>query len=174
MENINSILSFIEGGKIVEILEKVGDIHYKAAITAFRDRSHSSVPKREIESAITSLRPAYEAFWEAASKTSFFGWLCEPVEKRIENYTKACETALLIAICYKALREQSLTESYLNKAKTCFNKYIESVIDYVLHEQTSPTNAEYGLLTVNPKNIQKGIDAETKAFNSFIERLKAA
>jgi hypothetical protein len=88
-------------------LKGVGDSHMQAARAALLHCKDSSNPDREIASAITSLREAYEIFTQSKSKY-----------KDRDRY----QTALLIAICYRVLKDKNLTIRFLEIAKDDFCK----------------------------------------------------
>jgi hypothetical protein len=97
----------VVGGDLASALKGVGDSHMQAARVALLHCKDSNNPDREIASAITSLREAYEIF--AQSKGKY---------KDRDRY----QTALLIAICYSVLKDKNLTLRFLEMAKEDFGR----------------------------------------------------
>jgi len=62
VENLTTLKDFIHN-EMAELLLKLGDSQYRAAIDALSQINRSSLPTREVESAITCLRLAYETFY---------------------------------------------------------------------------------------------------------------
>lgn len=94
-------------GKFGPMLSVMSDIHLKAAARALNDRSKSIQPRREIESALTHLRLAYEA--EEAIIAQAWGPQCS-------RHLHASSIALMIATSYSYLQEPGLVERYCEGA----------------------------------------------------------
>lgn len=114
--------------KMVEILEKIGDTHYKVALALLRDVASrkSQDPEREFNQAILSLRTAYEFFVSAGDDAKILGF--EDLNGKGTNYLKAFVTALLIAVCYKKYKETQLERDFLKRAKLCFSTFASAAI----------------------------------------------
>jgi hypothetical protein len=115
-------------GQMYRIITELGDVQYNAACSALRDMTRSGRPSREVESAITCLRSAYEAY-DSQSTTSVmtYGWAFAGYGP--EEHKKACEAACLISVCYAYLREKELTLKYLNLSKKHFDKYESEILE---------------------------------------------
>ncbi len=90
-------------GVLKSTLQEVGMAHYRAAIAAIDDAAVGDDPKRDYESAITLLRSAYE------------------LERNAE---RKCQTALLLATCFRSLEDHRLTARYLQKAYVHYNEMV--------------------------------------------------
>jgi hypothetical protein len=128
LQNINTIMVFAEN-EMVHILEEIGDIHHRAAITALRDAKLSKQREREYASAITLLRPSYEAYVSAAGKRRLLGMLEVSRLDKINLYRKASQVALLCAVAYWLLDEQDLKLRYAQFAQGAFEQYASNTIN---------------------------------------------
>ena len=100
LDTYEKLKSFTEI-EMIKVLRELGDVEYGSAIKALEDAQKSRNPDREVESAITCLRTAYQAFTLAAKKTKFFGLMGPRAHEVEEAQRKACESAILIATSYK-------------------------------------------------------------------------
>jgi len=91
--------------KTKEVMQAIGKKELQSAIKTLEDIRHSNDKNREFASAITQLRLAME-------------------KMDAENANK-WKTALLLALCYKVLNENILSERFGESAKEYFTKYIE-------------------------------------------------
>ena len=121
VQNIKSLEQAVEGD-MYTILTAIGDNHYSAAIRTLRDVAKSSKPAREVESAITQLRGAYEAYLKNTNNSIFrYGVLNRG--KGPKEHKKCCEVLTLIALCYAYLREAELSNDCLIRSRKHFNSY---------------------------------------------------
>lgn len=135
IKTLTTLKNFIRN-EMAEFLLKLGDSQYRAAIDALRQIERSSDPRREIGSAITCLRLAYETFYLNAKSSysaldNFGSIFLFKVPNYIKAYRKPFECSMLIALCYKDLGEYSLEKTYLKKAKKCFDIYFEKCFEYL-------------------------------------------
>lgn len=125
------LFSFVQGGRMVEVLNAVGDVHYAAAIRALEDAKASASPHREIGMAAASLRVAYEAFHTSAR--SPWRWLGVATIVGMpfayngfaNAYRSESEAAIAAACCYAALRESAVTALFVERAQVAFDKHLE-------------------------------------------------
>jgi tetratricopeptide (TPR) repeat protein len=101
VSSYNTLKNFFVGGEFVVLLNEIGDAHSRAAARALEDKLHSTNPEREVESAITSLREAYETY---------------------PNYENKSQAAAAIALCYYFLGDHRLTAKYLEISKEAFHR----------------------------------------------------
>jgi hypothetical protein len=129
VQNIKSLEQAVEG-EMYTILTAIGDNHYSAAIRALRDASKSSNPTREVESAITHLRGAYEAYLKN-TKNSIFRYGFINRGKGPKEHKKCCEISTVMAVCYTYLREAELSKECLNRSQKHFNSYAVQTIEVI-------------------------------------------
>lgn len=143
---ISSLRKFVQN-EMIEILKSFGEIHTNAAIIALENSKISNQPSREIESAINSLQESYASYIYSANKRIIFF----KKTNMMENYKSACKCALLIASCYKCLKDKRLTELHVNNAKECFNLYdsIRSDITYADSSDAAMMGSTYPIDSSN-------------------------
>ena len=91
--------------KTKEVMRAISEKELRSAIKTLDDIKHSNDKEREFSSAITQLRLA--------------------LEKMDSDAINKWKTALLIALCYKAINESSLSLKFGDRAIEYFSKYIE-------------------------------------------------
>jgi hypothetical protein len=177
-KNAESVFKLLEDKKLemlLTILDTVGDIHFRTAKAAFHDAKKSLSPQREFESAITSLRTAYDAFVTAGSRKGFLG-LGEPTNsQRADFFEKATKSALLCAVAYHALGEQNLVQQYATKAQSTFELYGKACVARVnenLPITTSIVGALYIRFNILPGRQEEARDAVERERQLLRQSLK--
>lgn len=146
MEPVASILSIIEMCKIgisslsllesffkkdilIEVLEELGALDFKAAIESLNQARISNDPRREVAETVTHLRNARLKFEKAAEKETrwFFGMYKGRLDER-ENFEKVTKIYLLMFLCMLYLNERQQAISYIEKACDYFERYARLVI----------------------------------------------
>jgi hypothetical protein len=158
--------------EMIGLLQEIGYIEYGAAIQSLKDSKISSNPDREISLAVGHLQSAYQMFYRTVSQ-GFFKSLLHDLgdvltfraeQRKFKGYKGACETAILIAVCYRDLNDKGLVQRYVGLAKECFEKYSEATIngkEYYTHNPTTGVSC-YGALN----------DAKARLMNERDELLK--
>jgi hypothetical protein len=157
LKTYETLRKFILGGEMAIILNTIGDVHARAAAGALTDREYSKSPEREVESAITSLRSAYESY---------------------SSKQKKYQAAAAIALCYRFLNERKLTLKYLNLCKELFaaDKYerlrraeYNRGIGNDAYREAKALYLLYGIFSPIGRIVSK-LDEQEKAHLSFVER----
>lgn len=137
LDNSDKLLAFIKN-EMAGVIEKIGDAQFAAAKDALKQAKKSGNEQREINSAITCLRLAYETFqtnanpsWFAAVAANLTASFRGKLPSDVIAAKKACMSAILIAACYKHLKEDALMREYVNKAHKCFNTYARKYEEYM-------------------------------------------
>ena len=168
-----SALAFLNED-MVGILQEMGEVNYSAAIRALQDAKKSNNPRREIESAITSLRQAFFAFRRAGEKQGIGSWLTHGIlglfDTRSKPHRRACETALLIATIYYALSNDELAKDYCQEATKSFDRYAKERIDSYGSHRVSPHDIG---TRPHPDGIA-AVEPQRKEFEAVVKRLRRA
>ena len=176
LKSAETLRAFVRD-EMAELLEKLGDIQYQAAIGALNDAKKSSQPSREIEMAVTHLRGAYQTFYSIIPKDTFFSGLKEAIAlgvmgpfytpKTITGNKKACEAAIMIAICYRDFKEDTLMEEYINRARKHYQKYVKASEEYE-HDLNIATITSRGI----PMSSREDKALERKQLMALLEGIK--
>ncbi|HYX29900.1 MAG TPA: hypothetical protein VE863_15270 [Pyrinomonadaceae bacterium] len=126
---LHELRSFIRD-ELSRLLEEIGDNEFANAIEALKDARISQNPTREIGEAILRLRSASLTFISLAERvrgnllrvlfTGFFRgesklWLLE-----MNFYQKACQSMVIMSVCYKYLGEEELMRKQIEELIDCF------------------------------------------------------
>ena len=91
--------------KTADLIDKIGCSDFNAAIECMHDAEVSNNPEREYISALTLLKSS--------------------IEKLKKDNEYRFQGALIIGVCYKFLREETLSIRYLEMSKCFFREWIE-------------------------------------------------
>ena len=122
-----ALMDLVEG-QMYQILIEIGDNQYYAALSALKDMKSSGRPERELESAITNLRSAYQAY-DSQSTNSVLRYGLIHAGYGPKEHKKACEAACLIAACYIYLGERELARKYIDFSKHHFERYESETLE---------------------------------------------
>lgn len=158
--------------EMAELLQKMGDVHYRAAISALEDRRKSNNPDVQTGMALNSLYEAYQFFYETAADDSVttttknilgsymtYGFKMPP---KVHAAMRACETAVLIAMCYRELKEPALVEERLNNARECFDLYEASKIKAKKFSGFNPLGIVIQRMLSRKGELEKALAEERK------------
>jgi len=120
--NMKRLTTFILGGELVTTLETLGYVHFESGVLALKDAQGSSNPVPEINSAITCFRTAFVSYAPRHTPRDMLTALVHPAALGV-RHRKACESAILTAICYKWLGKQFQVTSYAASADRQFHWY---------------------------------------------------
>jgi hypothetical protein len=129
--NMDKLRKFIVQGDLAATLQRLGEVHYKAGVAALWDAKSSTDPRREVESAITCFRTAYQAYVPRRTVTDVLPQhtlrdlltaTLYPAALGV-RHRNACESALLTAMCYRFLEEQTHVKVYAAAADRSFHWY---------------------------------------------------
>jgi hypothetical protein len=179
MDFLLAVLNFLKPGygvyktienlsnKMVPILEKSGDIHFKVASSLLRDVADKNTkqPKREFDQAIHSLRTAYDFFVSAGDVAKIL-WADE-FNGKATSYAKAFATALLIAACYGQCKEARLEKDFLEKAKSCFSAFSTALISQTRLDDLNGLN----LISMTRVTLT-GDSPDTKVLIDLLEQIR--
>jgi hypothetical protein len=123
-----------------EFLVNLGELDYRAAITAFRDSTISAVPEREITIGLTCLRMAHQKFYEVAKRKSVLSYFGDTLlttltfggatPSRLKGAEKCVEVSLILAASYSALGEKSMITNYVRSAREVFDTYAKLYVQH--------------------------------------------
>lgn len=169
------LASLLDDNDAILLFADIGDHLGEAAKRALEDSFLSTDKNREIESAITNLRAAYEFYCGALRKSHFLGIF--PRHKLLApNYWKACEVTSIIAVCYELLGETALAGEYLDRAKrhiTYFqiskDTYIErrSFISVAMASDSQFSNHLEDMIETRDADEREQLSGIDKGFNRF-------
>jgi hypothetical protein len=154
------------GDEMSVILQTVGRAQYQAARRAFADG--------QIDAAIACLYSSHELFYADANRDSLLrsiklgvtDWfeLTNPV---VEAWRMSCETALMLATCFKLQAKldkskQSLVEKYKKIAIQCFEKYDEERTSSSTRRESGYHYADLGAPYHADPEVRKELNQEKK------------
>lgn len=166
---LQDLYSFLSND-LPQIISTLGDGNLRSAQGALNDLDLSSNPERELTIAITHLQNAYEKFYAVGNgKKSLFNHATTVAlmgsvggaEQRTRAFMNAHTCSLLIAMCYKYLREEELVKRYINQAQDSLDR---SDIEY----RQSKNIMGRVLFSGNTKRV---IEGDQNRFSEIVIRL---
>lgn len=162
-----SIYDLVED-KMVETVNRMGDINYGAAVESLKKARTSSNPQIHYQSALTAFTIARRSFLSVARDQKGMIFKRDPdTEEKRNGYSKAANCSVFLAVLCKYLGDHSNFHEYSEEAINQFERYLSTFRDIGYDSMMISSNTGLGT-----KEIYRQNDEKTMAIREWKERAR--